>query len=55
MEVYLSKSDLYEQAITTDYATAHLLYELHKDTATLIHHNIGGKTEYYDIAWRKGR
>lgn len=55
MEVWLSKSNLYEQAIITDYDTAQLLYTQHKDTATLIHHNIGGKTEYYIITWRKGR
>ncbi len=55
MEVWLSKSHLYEQCIVTDYETARLVYELHKkDIATLIHHNIGGKTEYYDITWRKG-
>lgn len=60
MEVYITKNPtLYEETITTDYATAHLLYELHKDTAVLINKREWFDDDttmtYYHISWRKGR
>ena len=58
MEIYLCTSQLYEETITTDYATAKLLYELHKDTATMINYSVHKENEtivHYKITWRKNR
>lgn len=61
MEVYMScNSSLYEETLTTDYATAKLLYELHKDTATIINKRywrdeLDKSVTIYSVTWRKGR
>ena len=52
MEVWVSKSNLYETVVTTDYEVAHLIMQLHKDT-TLIHYNEDGKTIVYHLTYRK--
>ena len=62
MEVYItSNPTLYEETITTDYATAKLLEQLHKDTAVLINERRWSEVDdnkpatIYRITWRKGR
>lgn len=59
MEINMSvNSSLYEETITTDYATAHLLYEIHKETAVLINERdweADVVRTYYRVSWRKGR
>ena len=52
MEVGISKSKIYETCITTDYATAYLIMQMHK-SCTMIHYNEDGKTIAYHLSWRK--
>lgn len=52
MEIGISKSKLYETCITTDYATAYLIMQMHK-SCTMIHYNEDGKTIAYHLSWRK--
>lgn len=54
MDINITKSNLYETVVTTDYETAHLIMQLHKDH-TLIHYNEDAKTIAYRISWRKER
>ena len=54
MEINVSYSNLYETMVTTDYATAYLVMNLHKG-ATMIHYNEDGRTIAYHISWRKER
>ena len=50
---------LYEETVTTDYATAKLLYEIHKETAVIINERYwfdeSRIATVYRVTWRKGR
>lgn len=52
MEVWISKNEISDTCVTTDYELAHLVMQLHKG-ATMIHYNEGGKTAAYHISWIK--
>lgn len=52
MEVVITNSNLYNEAIVTDKDTANLLYNMHWETATMqaIRHR---NSFIYKIVWRK--
>ena len=61
MEVLLTtNSSLYEELATTDYATAKLVHDIHKETACIINKRYCNDTDdkpvtVYHVSWRKGR
>ena len=55
IEVNLMLSNYYEECITSDYATAKLLKDLHKETSTLFNYHDNNDNVYYIVTWKKGR
>lgn len=52
MEVMITNSKLYNEAIVTDKHTAKLLYNMHWDTATMITMH-DDNTTVYRVTWHK--
>lgn len=60
MEVFLSTSSEFEELITTDYATAKLIAEIHKETSVILNYRYWRLQDdkaatYYKVSWKKGR
>jgi hypothetical protein len=52
MELHITNSTTYHEAIVTDKDTAKLLFNMHRETATMVTmHN--ANTTVYRILWRK--
>lgn len=60
MEVNLTMSSEFDELITTDYETAKLIAETHKETSLIFNYRYWRLQDdkaatYYRVSWKKGR